>query len=128
MISIEKLDYIASHSKDIRKVGCILEPLEEFQKTYEGFNQAPNNLPMRDENNNTYDYVIHAEVSALLKADLTKKYNLYVSYAPCIRCASLIVYLGCVEKVYYKDILHNHKGGIKFLENAGIPCIKLKQQ
>ena len=32
MISIEKLDYVASHSKDIRKVGCILEPLEEFQK------------------------------------------------------------------------------------------------
>lgn len=121
--ALELLKEYESKSWDTRKVGCFAT---DGVNIIGGFNQPP--LPFmkyRDLDNNTLDYVIHAEQDVLIKLP-EGTYDLYVSYAPCKLCASLIIKSNKIRKVYYRDVLSNHTEGLSLLQLAKIPfeCIK----
>lgn len=80
-----------------------------------------------DEQGNTHEAVLHAEVNCLNKLrninETAKDALLLVTHSPCIRCAHEIVASG-VKAVYYK---HNYRSddGVAHLKEAGIVVEKL---
>ena len=72
---------------------------------------------------------IHAEQNVIAYAAKngisTKDSTLYVTYSPCIHCSKLISQAG-IKEVKYLLEYNRDLEGIKFLENCGISCIKIK--
>lgn len=79
-------------------------------------------------NNTTLDSVIHAEqniISFCAKNGIsTKNTTLYITHAPCINCAKLIVSSG-IKSVYYIN-KYRSKDGIKLLKQNKIKCKQIK--
>ena len=73
-------------------------------------------------------YEIHAEQNCLSFAAKngvsTDGCTLYITTAPCVNCAKIIIASG-IKNVIYKEIYKNDFG-IKLLEEANIPCKSLK--
>lgn len=68
---------------------------------------------------------IHAEINCLLNSTENTYGQLFVTTAPCERCAQIIANSEKVYKVYYNKEYRNTKG-IKILQECDIPCIKLE--
>lgn len=83
-----------------RKVGCII--VSNNKQITIGYNgTAPGQCnDCEDSNGNTLDTVIHAEANAISKLDHCDQSTLYVTYAPCDRCADLII-ASNISSVYY---------------------------
>jgi len=133
-----------------RKVGAVL--VKDRQIISEGYNGTPTGF-----NNQCEEYievdkdtpkaieiegkwmklrtkpeVLHAESNAILKCAYkgisTKDSTLYVTCAPCIDCAKLIIQAG-IKRVVYNNDYHN-KDGIELLMKAAIKvefCAVLSQ-
>jgi len=110
-----------------RKVGALI--VKDKMIISDGYNGTPSGFPneCEDENGNTYYYVLHAEANAITK--IAKSWNnsdgatLYVTCAPCIECAKLIIQSGIKRVVYSENYSSNN--GVELLKRAGIETIHL---
>jgi len=96
----------------------------------DGYNGSPTGFPneCEDENNQTLNYILHAEANAITKlAKSTQSSDgstLYVTVSPCFECSKLIIQSG-VKRLVFKDVYRKPES-IKFLYDAGIEIVRLK--
>ena len=90
----------------------------------DGYNGTPSGFPnvCEEEDGLTLPYVLHAEANAITKiarsGNNSDGATLYVTDAPCIECAKLIIQAGIVRVVYARS--YRLTDGIDLLKKAGI--------
>jgi dCMP deaminase len=94
-----------------------------------GYNGTPSGMPnICEENNVTFDYVLHAESNAITKACKspisTEGATMYCTHSCCIHCAKLIIQSGIKRFIYLQD--YRSSDGLDLLEKSDIDVIKLK--
>lgn len=110
-----------------RKVGALI--VKDNMIISDGYNGTPAGFEnvCEDENNITKPYVLHAEANAITKIARSNNNSegatLYVTDAPCIECAKLIIQAG-IRKVFYAR-QYRLSDGIDLLKRAGIAVIFL---
>lgn len=108
-----------------RQVGALL--VKNRMIISDGFNGTPSGFENQceDENNTTKPYVLHAEANAITKVaksgNSSEGATLYITTAPCIECAKLIIQAGIVRVVYAEE--YRMSEGIELLKRAGIEVI-----
>ena len=103
-----------------RKVGALL--VKDRMIISDGFNGTPagfENICEDPATGKTKPYVLHAEANAITKV---AKSTLYVTDAPCLECAKLIIQAGIKRVVYV--IEYSVRDGIELLRRAGIEVCK----
>lgn len=110
-----------------RKVGALV--VKDKMIISDGYNGTPSGFEnvCEDDDNITKPYVLHAEANAITKLARSSNNSdgatLYVTDAPCIECAKLIIQAGIKRVVFAKQYrLHD---GIDLLERANIQVIHL---
>jgi dCMP deaminase len=110
-----------------RKVGALI--VKDKMIISDGYNGNPSGFEniCEDENNVTKPYVLHAEANAITKIARSNNSSdgatMYVTDAPCIECAKLIIQAGIKRLVYSKE--YRVEDGINLLKRAGIEVIYL---
>ncbi|MDH6306395.1 dCMP deaminase [Parabacteroides sp. PF5-5] len=105
-----------------RQVGAII--VKDNMIISDGYNGTPSGFEnvCEDENNVTKPYVLHAEANAITKvaasSNSSKDATIYVTSAPCIECAKLIIQSG-IKRVVYSE-KYRVEDGCDLLERAGI--------
>ena len=105
-----------------RKVGALIVKVKRI--IADGYNGTPVGFEniCEDEHGQTKQYVLHAEANAITKlASSTNDSSgatVYVTDAPCIECAKLIIQSHIIRVVY--SIEYRLRDGIELLERAGI--------
>ena len=105
-----------------RKVGALV--VKDKMIISDGYNGTPSGFEnvCEDENNVTKPYVLHAEANAITKLARSSNNSdgstLYVTAAPCIECAKLIIQSG-IKRVLYGD-KYRLEEGINLLRKANI--------
>jgi dCMP deaminase len=95
----------------------------------DGYNGTPAGFEnvCEDENNITKPYVLHAEANAITKVarsnNSSEGATLYVTSAPCIECAKLIIQAG-IKRVVYADS-YRLSDGIDLLKRANIEVVAI---
>ena len=90
-----------------RKVGALL--VKDKMIISDGFNGTPSGFDniCEDDNDKTYPYVLHAEANAITKVARSNNSSdgatLYVTAAPCIECAKLIIQAG-IKRVVFNEM------------------------
>lgn len=112
------------------KVGAII--VKDNQIISDGFNGTLSGFANKcevksmDGSLHTLPYVLHAESNAILKCakygKSTKDSTLYITHAPCIDCAKLIIQAGISRVVYLED--YKNSDGINLLKNVDIKVEK----
>ena len=123
----------AQRSKDdSTQVGaCIVSPRHKILSL--GYNGMPtgcddDEMPWErqgDPLDTKYLYVCHAELNAILNADVgsLRGATLYVTLCPCNECAKAIIQTGIAEVVYLDDKYHdsdNTRASRRMLEMTGV--------
>lgn len=110
-----------------RQVGALV--VKNKMIISDGYNGTPSGFEnvCEDDDNVTKPYVLHAEANAITKLARSSNNSdgatLYVTDAPCIECAKLIIQAGIKRVVFAKQYrLHD---GIDLLERANIQVIHL---
>lgn len=115
-----------SHAKRL-KVGAII--VKDNTIIADGYNGTPRGFEneCEDENGNTKQYVLHAEVNAITKLaqsnNSSKDASIYTLVSPCIECSKLIIQSGIKRVVYAED--YRLPEGIDLLKKAGIEVDKI---
>jgi dCMP deaminase len=110
-----------------RQVGAIL--VKNKMIISDGYNGTPAGFEnvCEDENNITKPYVLHAEANAITKVarsnNSSEGATLYVTSAPCIECAKLIIQAG-IKRVVYADS-YRLSDGIDLLKRANIEVVDI---
>ncbi|HOV71647.1 MAG TPA: dCMP deaminase family protein [Dysgonamonadaceae bacterium] len=110
-----------------RRVGAIL--VKNKMIISDGYNGTPAGFEnvCEDENNITKPYVLHAEANAITKVarsnNSSEGATLYVTSAPCIECAKLIIQAG-IKRVVYADS-YRLSDGIDLLQRANIDVVAI---
>lgn len=110
-----------------RQVGALL--VKDKMIISDGYNGTPSGFEnvCEDENDKTRPYVLHAEANAITKvaksSNSSEGATLYVTAAPCIECAKLIIQAGISRVVYTDD--YRLEEGIDLLRRAGIQVEKM---
>ncbi|MCD7938284.1 MAG: dCMP deaminase family protein [Tannerellaceae bacterium] len=105
-----------------RQVGALI--VKDKMIISDGFNGTPSGFEnvCEDENNVTKPYVLHAEANAITKvaasSNSSKGATIYVTSAPCIECAKLIIQSGIRRVVYAEK--YRVEDGSDLLKRAGI--------
>ena len=105
-----------------RKVGALI--VKDKMIISDGYNGTPAGFEnvCEDENNVTRPYVLHAEANAITKvaasSNSSKGATIYVTSAPCIECAKLIIQSG-IKRVVYSE-KYRMEDGCNLLQRAGI--------
>jgi dCMP deaminase len=105
-----------------RQVGALL--VKNRMIISDGFNGTPAGFENQceDENDVTKPYVLHAEANAITKVaksgNSSEGATLYITTAPCIECAKLIIQSGIVRVVYAEE--YRKSEGIELLKRANI--------
>jgi dCMP deaminase len=105
-----------------RKVGALI--VKDNMIISDGFNGTPSGFEnvCEDENDVTKPYVLHAEANAITKvaasSNSSKGATIYVTSAPCIECAKLIIQSG-IKRVVYSD-KYRMEDGCDLLKRANI--------
>jgi Deoxycytidylate deaminase len=105
-----------------RRVGALI--VKDKMIISDGYNGTPAGFEnvCEDENNVTKPYVLHAEANAITKvaasSNSSKGATIYVTAAPCIECAKLIIQCG-IERVVYSE-KYRIEDGSNLLIRAGI--------
>ena len=113
-----------------RQVGALL--VKDKMIISDGFNGTPSGFDnvCEDETNHTYPYVLHAEANAITKlarsSNNSEGSTLYVTAAPCIECAKLIIQAGIKRVVYGEK--YRLDDGLKLLRKANIEIIYLNPE
>ncbi len=124
--AIEYTDFVAKHSNDTKvQVGCTIFNAGTAENLSSGFNGNPVQLSQeRDSMEPGKSGFLHAENRAVIacKADYSVKKEVYVNLPPCRNCCKILLELGGVVKVYYRDHPEYSKNGIELLQSIGISC------
>lgn len=112
-----------------RQVGALI--VKNRMIISDGYNGTPSGFEnvCEDENDNdkTKPYVLHAEANAITKVaksgNSSEGATLYVTAAPCIECAKLIIQAG-IKRVVYTDE-YRLMDGVNLLRRAGIEVEKV---
>ena len=105
-----------------RKVGALV--VKDKMIISDGYNGTPSGFPnvCESEENTTFPYVLHAEANAITKLARSSNNSdgstLYVTAAPCIECAKLIIQSG-IKRVGYAE-KYRLEDGIALLRKAGV--------
>lgn len=121
----------ATLSKAVRlKVGAVV--VTQSGVVIPGFNGTPSGFDNECEITNedgtltTKDNVIHAELNCILKAAKegvsVSRGTMYLTHAPCERCAALIVQSD-IRRVVFNEHYRDTKG-VDTLEEGGVSCEK----
>jgi dCMP deaminase len=108
-----------------RQVGALL--VKDKMIISDGYNGTPSGFEneCEEENDTTKPYVLHAEANAITKvaksANSSLGATLYVTAAPCIECAKLIIQAG-IKRVVYSD-MYRLDDGKRLLEQAGVEMV-----
>lgn len=112
-----------------RRVGALI--VKDRMIISDGYNGTPAGFEnvCEDENGKTKAYVLHAEANAITKiaksGNSSKGATMYVTTAPCVECAKLIIQAGIVRLVY-KDS-YTVTDGLDLLVRAGIEIVNLTE-
>ena len=110
-----------------RQVGAIL--VKDRMIISDGYNGTPSGFENQceDESGAAKPYVLHAEANAITKVAKSGNNSLgatlFVTAAPCLECAKLIIQAG-IQRVVYKDE-YRLTDGIDLLRRAGIEVEKI---
>lgn len=110
-----------------RQVGALI--VKDKMIISDGYNGTPSGFEniCEDEHGLTKPYVLHAEANAITKIACSGNNSggatLYVTDAPCIECAKLIIQAGIKRVVYAKQ--YRLTDGIELLGRANIEVIHL---
>jgi len=110
-----------------RQVGALV--VKDKMIISDGYNGTPSGFENQceDENNLTKPYVLHAEANAITKLARSNNNSegatLYITTAPCIECAKLIIQAGIKRVVYGEQ--YRLDDGIRLLKRADIEVIYL---
>ena len=105
-----------------RKVGALV--VKDKMIISDGYNGTPSGFEnvCEDESNVTKPYVLHAEANAITKLARSSNNSdgatLYVTAAPCIECAKLIIQAGIKRVIYAEQ--YRLTDGIELLRRANI--------
>lgn len=105
-----------------RQVGALI--VKNKMIISDGYNGTPSGFPniCEGEDGLTLPYVLHAEANAITKiarsGNNSDGATLYVTDAPCIKCAKLIIQSGIKRVVYARS--YRLTDGIELLTKAGI--------
>ncbi len=108
-----------------RKVGALV--VKDKMIISDGYNGTPSGFEnvCEDENDVTKSYVLHAEANAITKlarsSNNSEGSTLYVTAAPCIECAKLIIQAG-IKRVVYGETYRLDEG-VRLLQGAGIEVV-----
>ncbi len=108
-----------------RKVGALV--VKNKMIISDGYNGTPSGFEnvCEDENDVTKSYVLHAEANAITKlarsSNNSEGSTLYVTAAPCIECAKLIIQAG-IKRVVYGETYRLDEG-VRLLQRAGIEVV-----
>ena len=108
-----------------RKVGALI--VKDKMIISDGYNGTPSGFETvcEDENNVTKPYVLHAEANAITKiarsSNSSAGATMYVTAAPCIECAKLIIQAGIRRVVYSEQ--YRLEDGLDLLKRAEIEVI-----
>ena len=114
-----------------KKVGCLI--VKDGSIIADGFNGTPqgfDNSCEREEEGRliTKDEVLHAESNAITKlaqsTQSSKGATMYITIAPCIDCAKLIIQSG-IRKIVFREA-YRSTGGLILLKQAGIEVERVK--
>lgn len=110
-----------------RQVGALL--VKDRMIISDGYNGTPAGFEniCEDESGATKPYVLHAEANAITKVaqsgNGSRNATLYVTAAPCIECAKLIIQSG-ISRVVYRDE-YRLTDGVDLLVKAGVVVEKV---
>ena len=110
-----------------RQVGALL--VKDRMIISDGYNGTPSGFEniCEDENGVTKPYVLHAEANAITKVaksgNSSAGATLYVTAAPCVECAKLIIQAGIIRVVYQDE--YRLTDGVDLLKRAGIEVDKI---
>ncbi len=110
-----------------RQVGALL--VKDRMIISDGYNGTPAGFEnvCEDEEGHTKPYVLHAEANAITKVAKSGNSSLgatmYVTTAPCVECAKLIIQAGIKRLVYREG--YRATDGIELLLRAGIEVVNL---
>lgn len=111
-----------------RQVGALV--VKDKRIISDGYNGTPSGFEnvCEDENGLTKPYVLHAEANAITK--LARSHNssegstIYITAAPCIECAKLLIQAGIKRVVYGEK--YRLEDGLNLLRKAGIETIYIE--
>lgn len=112
-----------------RQVGALV--VKDHMIISDGYNGTPSGFDnVCEENNISFPYVLHAEANAITKLARSNNNSdgatLYVTAAPCIECAKLIIQAG-IKRVVYAET-YRLDDGLKLLKRANIETVLLEVQ
>ena len=112
-----------------RQVGALV--VKDHMIISDGYNGTPSGFDnVCEENNISFPYVLHAEANAITKlarsSNNSDGASLYVTAAPCIECAKLIIQSG-IKRVVYAET-YRLDDGLKLLKRANIETVLLEVQ
>ena len=105
-----------------RQVGALI--VKDQMIISDGYNGTPSGFEniCEDKHNVTKPYVLHAEANAITKvaasSNSSKGATIYITSAPCIECAKLIIQSG-IKRVVYSE-KYRVEDGCDLLQRAGI--------
>lgn len=111
-----------------RQVGALL--VKDRMIISDGYNGTPAGFEniCEDDEGHTKPYVLHAEANAITKVaksgNNSKGATMYVTTAPCLECAKLIIQAGIARLVYKDD--YRVSDGIDLLRRAGIEIVNIE--
>ena len=111
-----------------RKVGALI--VKDKMIISDGYNGTPAGFENICENEDgfTKPYVLHAEANAITKVAKSNNSSdgatLYVTAAPCVECAKLIIQSG-IRRVVYRDS-YRITDGLDLMERAGIEILQIE--
>ena len=112
-----------------RQVGAIL--VRDRMIISDSYNGTPSGFEnvCEDENGVTKPYVLHAEANAITKVAKSSNSSLgatlYITDAPCLECAKLIIQAGIARVVYTKE--YRISDGVDLLRRAGVRVEKFEE-
>lgn len=113
-----------------RQVGALV--VKDKMIISDGYNGTPSGFDnvCEDDNNTTYPYVLHAEANAITKLARSNNNSdgstLYVTAAPCIECAKLIIQAGIRRVIYGEE--YRLADGLELMRKAGIEVVYIRQE
>ena len=113
-----------------RKVGALI--VKDKMIISDGYNGTPAGFEnvCEDDENKTLPYVLHAEANAITKIACSNNSSsgatLYVTDAPCIECAKLIIQAGIKRVVYSRK--YRLDDGINLLKRANVTVEYLEME
>ncbi len=109
-----------------RKVGALI--VKDKMIISDGYNGTPSGFEnvCEDADGHTKSYALHAEANAIPKvaksANNCDGSTLYITAAPCIECAKLIIQAG-IRRVVYSDEYRSEEG-LDLMRRVGIECVR----